>query len=206
MSKYKLLKMNFLKQKKLYFIFAVIILGIYGLAKFVLSEKITIPENFTNSRMQSALISESIIDLSNQIKENVSKINSLDEEKKYKEAFNLLNETNIKILDIRQKAIQLSTELEKMTKELGNIKAGGAEPLALSAITNRLTIISHLINYSDYLFQLNLALQDRFYGKNNRDQILSLIDKINAEVEAINQANSKSNIDMAKFDDKIKSK
>lgn len=198
--------MNFLKQKKFYLIFAVIILIFYGLAEFILSPKIVIPENFTNSRMQTALISQSIIDLSNQIKDNVSKINSLDEEKKYKEAFNLLNETNIKILDIRQKAVELSRELEKMTKELNNVKAQGAESLAISAITNRLTIISHLINYSDYLFQLNLALQNRFYGKNNREEILSLINKINTEVEAINNANSEANLDMAKFDATIKNK
>ncbi|MGB9608768.1 MAG: hypothetical protein ACPL3E_00115 [Minisyncoccia bacterium] len=198
--------MNFLRQKKLYLFFAVIILGGYAVSKFIFSEGVNIPENFTKSRMQAALVSEDVIKISEDIKNNVSKINALDNEKKYNEAFSLLNETNIKILDIRKKAIELSSQLEIMTKELNNIKARGAETFAISAVTNRLTIINHLINYSDYLFQLNLALQDRFYGKNNRDQILSLIEKINNEVQAINQANEQANLDMEKFDQALKNK
>jgi predicted nucleic acid-binding Zn-ribbon protein len=193
--------MNFLRQKKFYLIFILLILIGYISFKSISSKSAEIPEEFLNSRLQSAIISEEIINLSNQIKDGVSQINQLDEQKKYKEAFNLINELNSKILEIRKKAVDLSKELEIMTKSLTELKvSGGAEKLAVSSITNRIIIINHLINYSDYLFQLNLALENRFYGKSNKDEILNLIDKINSEVEAINKANEKAKIDMERFD------
>jgi predicted nucleic acid-binding Zn-ribbon protein len=193
--------MNFLRQKKFYLIFIFLILIGYISFKSISGQSVKIPEEFLNSRLQSAIISEEIINLSNQIKDGVSQINQLDEQKKYKEAFNLISELNTKILEIRKKAVDLSKELEIMTKSLNDLKVkGGAEKLAVSSITNRVIIINHLINYSDYLFQLNLALENRFYGKSNKDEILNLINKINSEVEAINKANEKAKIDMEKFD------
>jgi predicted nucleic acid-binding Zn-ribbon protein len=193
--------MNFLRQKKFYLIFIFLILIGYISFKSISSQSVEIPEEFLNSRLQSVIISEEIINLSNQIKDGVFQINQLDEQKKYKEAFNLISELNTKILEIRKKAVDLSKELEIMTKSLNDLKVkGGAEKLAVSSITNRIIIINHLINYSDYLFQLNLALENRFYGKSNKDEILNLIDKINSEVEAINKANEKAKIDMEKFD------
>jgi len=193
--------MNFLQQKKFYLIFIFLILIGYISFKSISSQSVKIPEEFLNGRLQSAIISEEIINLSNQIKDGVFQINQLDEQKKYKEAFNLISELNTKILEIRKKAVDLSKELEIMTKSLNDLKVkGGAEKLAVSSITNRIIIINHLINYSDYLFQLNLELENRFYGKSNKDEILNLINKINSEVEAINKANEKAKIDMEKFD------
>jgi len=193
-----------LKSKKFYLIFALLILIGYVFINLFPSNSVNISEAFNSSRMQTALISEDIINLSNQIKNGVLKINELEEKKNYKEAFNTINEINLKILDVRAKAVELSKELQTMTLELNNIKAGGAEKFALASITNRVIIINHLINYSDYLFQLNLALEKRFYGQNNKDEILSLINKINAEVDAINEANEKAKIDIQKFDEALK--
>ena len=196
--------MGFLKSKKFYLIFALLILIGYGLIKLPSFNTVNIPEAFNSSRMQTALISEDIINLSNQIKTGVSKVNELEEKKDYKGAFNTLSEINLKILDVRAKAFELSKDLQTMTLELNNIKAGGAEKFALASITNRVTIINHLINYTDYLSQLNSALEKRFYGKDNKDEILSLINKINAEVDAINEANEKAKADIQKFDEALK--
>lgn len=196
--------MAFLRGKKFYLIFVLLILGSYWLINFSYTKSINIPEAFNLSRMQTALISEEIINLSNQIKTGVSKVNELEEKKDYKGAFNTLSEINLKILDVRAKAFELSKDLQTMTLELNNIKAGGAEKFALASITNRVTIINHLINYTDYLSQLNSALEKRFYGKENKDEILSLINKINAEVDAINEANEKAKADIQKFDEALK--
>jgi hypothetical protein len=196
--------MVFLKSKKFYLIFALLISGGYGIISLLSLNPISIPEAFNLSRMQTALISEDIINLSNQIKTGVSKVNELEEKKDYKGAFNTLSEINLKILDVRAKAFELSKDLQTMTLELNNIKAGGAEKFALASITNRVTIINHLINYTDYLSQLNSALEKRFYGKDNKDEILSLINKINAEVDAINEANEKAKADIQKFDEALK--
>ena len=192
--------MNWLKTNKIYFIFVLSIFVVYIATKLIFSESIFITQEFADARLQSALVSENIIKLATEIKNNVRQINNLEQEKKYKEAFSLLNETNLKILDIRQKAVDLSKQLEVMTKELNNIKAKNKEPLVISAITQRITIINHLINYSDYLFQLNLALEKRFYGANNKDEIISLVDKINSEVEVINELNQRANENMFEFD------
>jgi hypothetical protein len=196
--------MTFLKGKKFYLIFALLIIIGYWLINFFSAKSINISEAFNSSRMQTALISEDIINLSNQIRNGVLQVNELEAKNNYNEVFNTINEINLKILNVRAKAIELSKELQTMTLELNNIKAGGAEKFALTSITNRVTIINHLITYSDYLFQLNLALEKRFYGKNNKDEILSLINKINAEVDAINEANEKAKADMQKFDEALK--
>lgn len=193
-----------LRSKKLYILLILIGVFVYGLTQLISSDGIFISKDFDFSRKQSALIAQDIVNLSTEIKNDISKINDLDKEKKYKEAFNLLNETNLKILDIRQKAIELSKTLEIMTKELNNIKAKGNERWAIVAVTNRLTIISHLINYSDYLFDLNLALQKRFYGEDNKKEIEDLIQKINMEATAINEANQKAMEAMQKFDEALK--
>lgn len=193
-----------LKSKKLYILLILIGVLVYGLTQLISSGDVFISKDFDFSRKQSALIAQDIVNLSTEIKNDISKINDLDKEKKYKEAFNLLNETNLKILDIRQKAIELSKALEIMTKELNNIKAKGNERWAIVAVTNRLTIISRLINYSDYLFDLNLALQKRFYGEDNKKEIEDLIQKINMEATAINEANQKAMEAMQKFDEALK--
>lgn len=193
-----------LKSKKLYILLILIGVLVYGLTQLISSGDVFISKDFDFSRKQSALIAQDIVNLSTEIKNDISKINDLDKEKKYKEAFNLLNETNLKILDIRQKAIELSKTLEIMTKELNNIKAKGNERWAIVAVTNRLTIISRLINYSDYLFDLNLALQKRFYGEDNKKEIEDLIQKINMEATAINEANQKAMEAMQKFDEALK--
>ena len=196
--------MGFLKRKKFYLIFTLLILIGYAFINLFSSNSVNVSEVFNLSRMQTALISEDIINLSNQIKNGVLKLNELEEEKNYKEAFNTINEINLKILNVREKAFELSKELQTMTLELNNIKAGGAEKFALASITNRVTIINHLINYTDYLSQLNSALEKRFYGKDNKDEILSLINKINAEVDAINEVNEKAKADIQKFDEALK--
>lgn len=193
-----------LTNKKLYILLILIGVLVYGLTQLISSGDVFISKDFDFSRKQSALIAQDIVNLSTEIKNDISKINDLDKEKKYKEAFNLLNETNFKISDIRQKAIELSKTLEIMTKELNNIKAKGNERWAIVAVTNRLTIISHLINYSDYLFSLNLALQKRFYGEDNKKEIEDLIQKINMEATAINEANQKAMEAMKKFDEALK--
>ena len=74
--------MNFLQQKKFYLIFIFLILIGYISFKSISSQSVKIPEEFLNSRLQSAIISEEIINLSNQIKDGVSQINQLDEQKK----------------------------------------------------------------------------------------------------------------------------
>ncbi len=196
--------LSFLKKQTYYFMFIFIIFVVYLGFKIPLnSNKIFIPEQFKKSREQTALISQEIINLSNQIKNNLNKINELDEEKKYTDAFNLIDKTNLTIFDIRKKSIELSKELENMTQSLAEIKTNGRERFAIAAITNRITIITHLINYSDYLFQLNLALQKRFYGANNKNEILDLINKINKEIEAVNSLNTQAENYMVEFDKSI---
>jgi predicted transcriptional regulator len=196
--------LNFFKKNIYYFVFIFLILFGYLGVKIFSINKVFIPEQFNKSRQQTALISQDIINLSNQIKNNLTTINELDQKKEYKEAFNLIDKTNLTILDVRQKSIELAKELELMTKSLNDLKAQGAEKFAINAITTRLTIINHLINYSDYLFQLNLALQKRFYGSANKEEITNLIDKINNEIEAINKANNEAEEYMTGFDKAIK--
>jgi hypothetical protein len=185
----------------IFFVFVFIVGGGYVLVQFLLSSG-GVPKEFTDARLQSALIAQDIVNLSNQSVIDLAKINELDMQGKSTEALNLTTDVIKQSQQIRDRAVELSGQIEIMTRSLSNIDSLEARQAALESIANRLALISRLINYSGYLGQLLDTLRSHFVGSTqsgNKDVEL-LIDQINGEVRAINNFNSQATQSMNKFD------
>ena len=160
-----------------------------------------VPKDFTDARLQGAIISQNIVNLSNQSVSDLEKINQYDAQGDFTDALNLTTQVIKQSQDIRDQAVQLSAEVETMTKSLSDISSIEARQAALESISTRLALISRLLNYSGYLGQLLEALQNHFAGKpQSGAQVKALVDQINSEVNAINNFNTQAGQSMDRFD------
>lgn len=160
-----------------------------------------VPQAFTDARLKGALISQNIVNLSNESTLDLAKISEYDTRGNYTEALNLTTDVIKQSQEIRDQAVELSGQVEEMTKALSDLGSLDARQAALESISNRLALLSRLINYSGYLGQLLDVLQNHFIGKTYNDHDVSLlIDQINAEVRAINSFNSQAGQAMDRFD------
>ncbi len=190
----------------IFFVFVLLVGGGYTFYHYWSSVGVISPD-FNESRVQGALIAQNIVTLSNQSALDLSKIGELDRAGKFTEAVNLTSDAVAQSQKIRDQAVALSSETEKMTKSLSSIDSFEARQAALESIANRLALISRLINYSGYLSQLLDILRDRFDGnitKGQTAQIGSLVQLINGEVNAINNFNNQAAQAMDRFDKIVK--
>src|SRR5579864_2102684 len=124
---------------------AIVVLG-YAVVKFTQGSN-AVPQNFTDARLQGAIIGQNIVNLSNQSMDALSKVNALDKKQDYGNALTATGDLVTKSQEIRDQAIQLSAEIEQMTTALSNISNLDARQAALESISNRLALINQLINY-----------------------------------------------------------
>ncbi|MEK7212469.1 MAG: hypothetical protein AAB686_02230 [Patescibacteria group bacterium] len=190
---------HFSRRVKISLAFILIVIAGYAVGRFSFSSS-AVPKEFEQARLHGALISQTIVDISNQISSGLEQVNEFDKAGKYKEAFELTGDLIKKSQEVRGRAVELSRELEQMTKALAGIKSTEARGAALEAIANHLTVINRLISYSDYLAQLLVALRSRFEGGEPDTEISTLIQQINAEVTAINNFNRQAGQAMERFD------
>ncbi len=160
-----------------------------------------IPPELSNARIQGALISENIVTLSTKSVSDLNTINQLDKEGRYREALALTEGVIKQSQEIRDEAVGLSDQIGTMTKSLSGIRSLEARQALLDAITNRLALVSRLINYSADLGQLLDVLKDHFSGGVYKStDVPHLVDQINSEVNAINNFNTQATQSMDKFD------
>ncbi|HUX36159.1 MAG TPA: hypothetical protein VMV71_03970 [Candidatus Paceibacterota bacterium] len=178
----------------------VTVLAMIAVLAFRFMSSSGMPKEFIDARIQGATIAQNIVNLSNQSVDDIQKINQLDQQGNYTEATNVALEAIQKSKDIRSQAVELSNQVSIMTSSLSGIQSFEARQAALEAISNRLALISRLINYSDYLNQLLQALQEKFSGQGSNQKVETVIRQINDEVTAINNFNNQSTQAMNRFD------
>jgi len=193
----------FMRYKKTTLAALVIGVGIYFVSRAGFS-RTTVPPEFEQARLQGALIAENIVGLSRQSADSLQKVNEFDQQGNFAEASNLTQELIKQSQDIRNKAVELSGQLEKMTQALSKINSFEARQAALESITNRLALINRLINYSASLGDLLGALSARFSGNPGKHDVQSIVNQINAEATAINNFNLQAGQAMERFDRIIK--
>jgi hypothetical protein len=159
-----------------------------------------VPTRFLEARQGGSEVSQEIVELSNRFSGELAEINRLDQEKKYAEALDLTTNMVQRIPEMRNKATDLTKELDKMTSSLLEIQSEEARQAAVNAITNRMALIGRLFSYSDYLLQLSQALQDRFVQRPNYQSVEELTTRINSEVQAVNIFNKEASEAMDRFD------
>ncbi len=175
------------------------VIGVYTASR---SHKLfaSVPEKFRESRLQGALISQTIVELSNQLTEDLKQINALDQSGQYKEAMVLATQLVGHNTQIRSQAVRLSTELNNMAESLPAISSQPAREAGLLSITSNLALISRLINYNASLSQLLQSLQNKFAGQPTPPHTVDkLVEQINAEVTAINNFNRQAEESLKKF-------
>ncbi|MEK7508156.1 MAG: hypothetical protein AAB602_03700 [Patescibacteria group bacterium] len=189
------------RRAKIFIAFILILGGGYTGISLWKNASGAIPEELARARVQGALISENIVNLSSKSASDLNAINQLDKEGKYTEALELTTNVIKQSQEIRDKAIALSDQIGTMTKSLSGISSLEARQALLDSITSRLALVSRLINYSGYLGQLLDVLRDHFAGVSFKEgDVAHLVDQINSEVSAINSFNSQAAQSMEKFD------
>ena len=190
------------RRLRIFIIFILLILAAYLVARIFFIETKTVPDDFLRARKEASLISQDIIGFSNKSSDNLNKIFELDKKGNYVEALDLLAQEIENKRQARKRAIELSAQLEKMAKSVPEISPTSASQSAIQAISSETALISRLITYNDYLFQLSEVLRSKFLGqtKNSSERILELINKINEEVRVINELDRKFNEVMEDFD------
>ncbi len=181
-------------------VFLLIILVSYFVIRFLAIEPKNVPEEFLRARQEASSIADSIVSLSGESAKKISEIAELDKKREYSEALNLIVQELERNQQSREKAVELSKKLETMAKNLADISPAEAGQTALQAVSSETALISRLITYNDYLYQLLEVLRGKFLGKNGGDKIQELINKINEESSAINDLNKKFNQIMKEFD------
>ena len=187
-------------QIRILIIFLAIIFAAYFVVRFLVVENRSVPIDFLKARGEASLIAQEIVRFSDDSALRIEDIARLDEEKKYTEALVLVSGEIERNRKARDRAIELSSRLETMARNLSEISPSSAGQRALEALSSETALISRLITYNDYLGQLLDVLRQKFLGRSDGDRIQELIQKINDEARAINDLNRKFNEAMREFD------
>lgn len=190
---------KFSRSKKILLAFAGLIAA--GLAVVFFTRSASgVPQDFTDARLQGAIIAQDIVNLSNQSTADLSEVSELDRQGKYSDALTLTSNLVSQSQDIRNKAVDLSGEIEAMTKALSGISDFDARQAALESISSRLALLNQLITYSADLSRLLDALRARFAGQNGSTDVRGIVNQINTDVNAINNFNAQAGQAMDRFD------
>ena len=146
-------------------VFLLIILVSYFVIRFLAIEPKNVPEEFLRARQEASSIADSIVSLSGESAKKISEIAELDKKREYSEALNLIVQELERNQQSREKAVELSKKLETMAKNLADISPAEAGQTALQAVSSETALISRLITYNDYLYQLLEVLRGKFWGK-----------------------------------------
>jgi chromosome segregation ATPase len=181
----------------------VVIAGVYFGYRLLIASQRSVPQEFSEARSQGAAVSEKIVSNSNQIASLVAQLGSPTSTPK--QVSSTLGEVTTKVSQVRGQAVELAGTLEQMTKAVQDIRSEEARQFALDAISNRLTLVSHLITYTDAVSRLAIAIRQRLEtGARNSGEIDKLIKEINAEIAAVNRLSSLADEAMFRFDELLR--
>jgi hypothetical protein len=176
--------------------------ALYGLG-YVLIGRSFVPDNFITARRADAEIAKSIVALTEASLENLEAISALDREYKFKDALALVQQELLRAEETRVKAIELASQLDKMTTATEGIVPTRARNLAVEAVGHQISLISHLVVYNDALRGLLQTLELKFLGQIRKDvkDVQTLIENMNTEAREINKLNNLFNEKMQQFDE-----
>lgn len=187
------------RKVRLFIVFLLIILVAYFAFQFSQVEPRNIPEDFLKAREDASVVAGDIVAISRESADRLHEIAQLDRDGKYAEALSLVTRELEQNRLAREKALQLSSHLETMAKNLYSITPASASQVALQAISSETMLISRLISYNDYMIQLLMALREKFAGRSDGHNIPALVERINEEARVINSLDEKFNSLMADF-------
>jgi len=182
---------------------AVLLLVLLAAGKIALLPSKFIPEEFSRTRIEGSKLAEEIVAQSNYSVEILGEIAKLDLERRYIKALDIVSKEVGKNYNANSKATNLSSLMASMARTIVNIQPYAARQLALEAVSSEVSLVSHLINYNNYLAELFRILENKFESnaKNSNGGVQELIKAINGEVKEINDLNEKFNDSLRQFDE-----
>jgi len=181
--------------------FIIVIAVGYGIMRFWEAESNGVPADFNSARDQGAIISETIVNTATSSTLALEEINKYDQQGDYRDALASTTDLINQSASLRDQAVQLSTQVSDMTKDLSSISNENARQAALESISSRLALINELISYSNDLDNLLATLQKRFNGTPvPNGTVAGIVNQINTDVNAINNFNAQAGQAMNQFD------
>lgn len=195
---------NRLKISKKIRVFAVAVIVVFALflmGRFLIAKDVIIPLEFQIAHQEAIVVADEIVSLSDISAKKIWEISQLADKGKYGDAINLTKAEIQKNQELREKALQLSADLEIMARASAKISSEAAAREAIEAVSVEMALISQLINYNGYLYEILDILKQRVLGITaNYNEINNLIEKANREANFINSTNEKFNEMMRKID------
>lgn len=176
---------------------------IFGIAGYYfLSAKAFVPEIFSEARNKSSLIAAELVSILDKSLKSLDKISEEDRNYRFTSALNLVKQEIQNIEMARAKALELSSELEKMAQALQDIRPVKARNLVLEAVTQEVSLIVHITYYNTYLDGLLQVLKMKFMEDFDYDSndVQIFISNMNKEAEEINSINESFNQKLKEFD------
>ncbi|MDD5547634.1 MAG: hypothetical protein PHN74_01880 [Candidatus Pacebacteria bacterium] len=166
------------------------------------SEDSFVSEAFIDARKEASFMAFQINYLTEKSLEVLSRISEADRKYNFSRALELVHEEQDDIKEIREKSISLTKELDNMTREVSIIRPEKARNLAISAISEEISLINHLVNYNAFFGGLLETLKFKFSGDIRYDSsdVQDLVNNMNKEVAEVNRLNKTFGEKLAEFD------
>lgn len=176
--------------------------GLLYLAGYFLIGQSFVPPQFNEARNKSGLFAKEIVALTEESLKNLNVISLNDREYNFRKALDLVGEELERAKNSRLKAIELTNQLAAMARGAAGITPSKARDLAMQAVADELSLISHLIVYNDILKGLLNTLDFKFSGDIRYDSqdVQNLIQSMNIEAKEINNLNESFNQKMRELD------
>jgi len=162
-----------------------------------------LPWEFTEARLKGADIAQRIVELSRGTLTRLNDVSRYDQDRNYNEALVSIARAVIENRQNQVEAVRLSSQLEDMARYIMKISPSRARSLATDAVSSEIALVTRMVYYNDYLFQLFEALKAKLENPSRSyldGQVNELINNINDEAQSINDLNKHFNQVMAEFD------
>ncbi len=187
----------FSRRNKNIFVAVFLIIFLIVAAVFLLLQAKTeedLPDSFLEANAAASQISRFITNSTNESVKKLEEINLEHKAGNYEKAFYMTIEEIKKNNQVREQALLLSNELQKMAASAQDIKSPKAQQLIIQAISSEIALVTHLLIYNEYWNLLLENLKNKFLGLSpefSEVKTSELIEKINNEVVTINELNRK---------------
>lgn len=160
-----------------------------------------VPSSFTDARIVASDRATELVTMLSGTNEKIREVKDLVEKGSHAKALSIVQGEMAKNKDIRERAVRLALELEKMARAIADIRSDKAAQIALGATTKETAVISQLLSYTNELQNLLVALQTVVVSSYpDYTEVNKSIGIINSAADEINAFNQAYKSEMEKFD------
>ena len=155
------------------------------------SGKEPLPPSFLEARKEASLISQKIVDLTNDANEKIKTANLFDSSGNKSDALVLIKEARQINTEAYNQAFELSRQLQKLAESLSEIKSQDSRRAAYEAVAVELALVTEFIDYTQALntFLDNLSVAVTTDSFANRRAAENYLEVVNKKANLINNLN-----------------